>query len=418
MSILKQDVFFPFSIVAGILAGSIAALILGIRGFILWGILLHVMVLIPGLLGLLFCIRRLRRLRKEAENSSPSRPEGKEFLESLKTHITRSDELREILQTEISEREAIIAHIRTVIDGIFAQFSEIEALSGQGIEVLGNIDAGLNSLYEAAASQAEGIETTDSHTSGINELIASLTEQLEKSSYHAESLEKTIAVGETQVLTVNETVRQISKDVETITDLTVTINQISAQTNILSMNAAIESAHAGAAGAGFAVVAGEIRKLSELTRENAKNIQAVLNAIVQKTADALKASDVSAQNFAGVTETIRGFSSGLSEIARTIQKGGNLNSGVDSSIGKQKELNQAIKNGSTDVIVHTQSFREALENIRRLTDKTRAEIKEIRSGTQEVLDNIQKTEQYFLKNLEDTLSIRAVISETSGDPKK
>ncbi|MDR2743373.1 MAG: methyl-accepting chemotaxis protein [Treponema sp.] len=416
----KQSKYFTFSIgiAAGIIIGIAVATILGIKGFILWGILLHVIVLIPGLFGLLFCMKCLQRPEKETEEPFPSRPDKEKFLESLKTHIVQSSELREILQTEISEREAIIVHIGTVIDGIFAQFSEIEALVNQGIEILNGIETYLSSLDEAATGQSEGINLVKTHVLGIGEFMASLTEQLGQSSAYAEKLEETIADGETQALRVNKAIRQISQEVGTITELTVTINQISVQTNILSMNAAIESAHAGAAGAGFAVVADEIRKLSELTRENAKNIQAVLGAIVQKTADTLKASDTSAQNLTAITGIIRNFSRDLSEIIGAVRDNGTRNKDMGSSIDKQRDLNQTVKNGSTNMIAHSQSFREALENIQRLTDKTRAEIKEIRSGTQEVLDHIQKTEQYFLKNLEDAVSIRAAIPEASGDPEE
>jgi methyl-accepting chemotaxis protein len=356
-------------------------------------------------------MRRLQGQRKEP--AEPSRPGTEKFLEFLEAHIAQSGELREILQTETSEREAIIAHLKLVSDGIFVQFSEIEAIAHQGIEILNGVETYLSSLDEAASGQSEGLDLVGDHVSGISELLASLAGRLRQSSAHAEKLEEAIAAGETQALSVNNAVRQIAQDVETITGLTVTINQISAQTNILSMNAAIESAHAGAAGAGFAVVAGEIRKLSELTRENAKNIQAALGAIVQKTADALKASDASAQNLTGITGIIRNFSRELSEITGAVQDGGTRNRGVDSSVDKQKDLNQTIRNGSTDMVVHSQSFREVLENIQRLTDKTRAEIKEIRSGTLEVLEHIQKTERYFLKNLEDTVSIRAAMPKIS-----
>jgi methyl-accepting chemotaxis protein len=404
----KQQLFIlSIGIASGILLGVLAALVLELRGYIFWGVLLHAGVLIPGLLGLLFCIWSLQKPGNEGV--LPVRQDIRKFLESLNTHIVQSGDVREILQTEISERETLVSHIRIIIDGMFTHFSEIETLVSQGIETLNGIETYIGSLKDAAADQSEEFDRVATHVSGIAELIASVTEGLRRSSGQAEQLEKIIADGETQVLAVNNAIKQISREVETITEFTGAINQVSAQTNILSMNAAIESARAGAAGAGFAVVAAEIRKLSEVTRENAKNIQAALGAIIQKTADALKASDASAENLNGVTGTIGEFSRSLAELNRTLPEGGSLNRGVDFSIGNQKSLNQTIRNGSMDIITHNQSFREALENIQRLTNKTRAEIKEIRSGTQEVLEHIQKTERYLLKNLEDTVSMGTAI---------
>jgi methyl-accepting chemotaxis protein len=407
----KQSKQFTISIgiVVGILGGTLAALGLELSGYFLWGVLLHILVLIPGLVGLLVCMRSLRNTLGGKEESPLLRQDTSKFLDSLKTHIAQSGEIREVLRAEIGEREAIASHIKNIVEEIFAHFKEIEVLVTHGIEVLNSIETYISSLEEAVAGQTKEINTVEIHISEVAEAVASLAGRIRESAGEAENIQEIISAGETQVLAVNTAIKEISQHVKTITELAVTINKISAQTNILSMNAAIESAHAGVAGVGFAVVADEIRTLSELTRENAKNIQSALSAITQKTADALKTSDASANKLNGITTTIGDFSRSLSALNQEVQENGAIDKGVDYSIGNQKDLNETIKNGSKDIIAYNQNFRGAMENVLLLTDKTRAEIKEIQSGTREVLDHIKKSEQCFLKNIEETVAISAVI---------
>ncbi|MDR2314444.1 MAG: methyl-accepting chemotaxis protein [Spirochaetaceae bacterium] len=97
-----------------------------------------------------------------------------------------------------------------------------------------------------------------------------------------DELQMKIAEGTIQSKAVRELINGIAGSMEKITGLAGMINRISAQTNILSMNAAIESAHAGSAGAGFAVVAEEIKKLAESTETNAKQIQVEVKTIGEK----------------------------------------------------------------------------------------------------------------------------------------
>ena len=128
---------------------------------------------------------------------------------------------------------------------------------------------------EQVVTRAEGMVETANESNSLNkdsiEKIQSLKEE-------AATLIETNDV-------VAEAMKLLQSNVDDVKAITNTIFDISSQTNLLSLNASIESARAGEAGKGFAVVADEIRTLSERTKQETENITQILNALTKNTAE-------------------------------------------------------------------------------------------------------------------------------------
>ncbi len=135
--------------------------------------------------------------------------------------------------------------------------------------LLEDVDVLSTSSNEAAASLEETAAALEEMTGSISHN----TENMMKMSSHAD--EVTIAVKDGQILANKTTVAmdEINEQVNLINEAISIIDQIAFQTNILSLNAAVEAATAGEAGKGFAVVAAEVRNLASRSAEAANEIK-------------------------------------------------------------------------------------------------------------------------------------------------
>ncbi|MBF0573417.1 MAG: methyl-accepting chemotaxis protein [Desulfamplus sp.] len=208
---------------------------------------------------------------------------------------------------------AITIPLNRVIDGLNDGAGQVSSASGE-------VAKASQSLAEGASEQAASIEETASSL----EQIASMTKRNSENAGHADKLMKD-ANGVVQK--ANESMNQlihsmedISKASDAISKIIKTIDEIAFQTNLLALNAAVEAARAGEAGAGFAVVAEEVRNLAMRSAEAAKNTAVMIEGTVQKVmggSDLVNRTNIA---FNEVTQSTTKIGSLIGEISEASQE--------------------------------------------------------------------------------------------------
>ena len=194
--------------------------------------------------------------------------------------------------------------------------------------LLANVDKLNVSSNEAAASLEETAAAIEEITSNIR----NNTENIAKMATYSNSVTKSASDGEKLANQTTIAMDEINTQVNLITESISVIDQIAFQTNILSLNAAVEAATAGEAGRGFAVVAAEVRNLASRSAEAAKEIKNIVE---------------NAKNKADEGKEIAGnMISGYKELNENIQQTINLISDIEMSSKEQlsgiEQINDAV----------------------------------------------------------------------------
>ena len=143
----------------------------------------------------------------------------------------------------------------------------------------------VNKLNISSNEAAASLEETAAALEEITSNIRSNTQNIAKMASYSSSVTKSAHDGEKLANQTTVAMDEINAQVNLITDAISIIDQIAFQTNILSLNAAVEAATAGEAGKGFAVVAAEVRNLASRSAEAAKEIKLIVENATKKAND-------------------------------------------------------------------------------------------------------------------------------------
>jgi len=222
-----------------------------------------------------------------------------------------------------------VTHLRNAITKMLIENKQNGLTLDDSTDVLlANVDVLSKNANQAAASLEETAAALEEVTSNIS----ANTQTVIKMASLANSV--TVAANDGQKL-ANETTKamdEINKEVNAITEAIAIIDQISFQTNILSLNAAVEAATAGEAGKGFAVVAQEVRNLANRSSDAANEIKALVSNATQKANNGKNIAD----------KMISGYTELNENIAQTIELIKNVEFSSKEQLAGINQINDAV----------------------------------------------------------------------------
>jgi methyl-accepting chemotaxis protein len=222
-------------------------------------------------------------------------------------------------------------------------------------ELLKNVESLSNASNQAAAS----LEETAAALEEITSNISNNTENVIKMSGFATQLQISANDGEKLANETTISMDEINGQVQAINEAISVIDQIAFQTNILSLNAAVEAATAGEAGKGFAVVAAEVRNLASRSAEAAKEIKTLVETATAKANHGKDIADKMIQGYHGLNgnisktlEIIKDVENASKEQSAGIEQ---INNAV-SALDQQTQLNATVAAKTKEIAMDTQKI--------------------------------------------------------------
>ncbi|MFA5181558.1 MAG: methyl-accepting chemotaxis protein [Syntrophales bacterium] len=169
---------------------------------------------------------------------------------------------------------AIVGPIQRATERLNASANEITAASGE-------VAQASQSLAEGASEQAAAIEETSSSLEEMSSMTKQNADNANQAKAHMVEARAIVGRVNEQIESMADAVREVTSKSEETGKIIKTIDEIAFQTNLLALNAAVEAARAGEAGAGFAVVAEEVRNLALRAAEAAKNTSVLIENTIQ-----------------------------------------------------------------------------------------------------------------------------------------
>jgi methyl-accepting chemotaxis protein len=325
--------------------------------------------------------------------------------ESLLLFDIGNDLSANMTQTAAAVNE-ITANVQSIKQRVMNQSASVTETNATMEQITVNIDK----LNDHIESQAASVTQSSSAIEEMLANIQSVTQTLTKNAQNVIGLTEASEVGRSGLQEVATDIQDIERESKGLLEINIVMENISSQTNLLSMNAAIEAAHAGEAGKGFAVVADEIRKLAENSGEQSKVISGVLKKMTESIVKISSSTENVLKNFEMIDKSVKVVAEQEANIQNAMEEQSQGSQQILEAVSEMNEITQQVKAGSMEMLEGSKEVIEESKNLERVTQEISGGMNEMAAGSDQINTAVHQVNEISGKN-KDT--IETLMKEVS-----
>jgi len=332
-----------------------------------------------------------------------------ELIKSIKTEtFSLADTGNELFANMAGASESLVKindNVKTMKQKIHSQGTEVATT----VSTIGKLIRQLDELNKHIAVQFESVTKSSSAIERMLANIHSVTQTLIKNATNINSLAKSSNAGRTDLQKVSGDIKKIAQESEGLLQINSVMEAIASQTNLLSMNAAIEAAHAGEAGKGFAVVASEIRKLSVNSSEQSKTISDVLKRIKDSIETITESTGIVIERFGVIAEEVKTVSDQETNIRNAMEEQEVGSRSILESVTQLNEVTELVRTASKVMSNDGNAILKQSIDLRQLTNDVSDSMVIMAESASQIDNAVTRVTEISEENKENIASLSAEV---------
>lgn len=257
--------------------------------------------------------------------------------------------------------------------------------------------------------QSAGVTQSSAAVEQMIANIASVTGTLAQNAENVKELSAASDAGHLSLEEVSNRIREVAKESESLLEISGVIEQIASQTDLLSMNAAIEAAHAGESGRGFAVVADEIRKLAESSGAQSKTISGALKKIQEAMRLISDSTDMVLQQFDSINAKIKTVTEREELIRAAMAEQTHGSKEILQAIERLNTTTSLVKDGSSEMLEGSDGVKQESKTLGSISSQVTNSMLEMASGLSQIHAAIERVEEISQTNKTSIDTLKAEL---------
>ncbi len=336
------------------------------------------------------------------------------IFDNLKNIILMSKYKGDNLAATLEESVAAFNQIRINSENIKNKSVNLNQNLTSSTKFCSDVNSFIQSVVDLVSSQSSAINESSAAIEEMSSSISNIVIITDDKLNMASELTEFALSGESEMKNTIEIIQKVTDSAKVIMNMVKIINEIASQTNLLAMNAAIEAAHAGEYGAGFSVVADEIRILAESTSKNSKEISISLKEITNYIHQSEIISNKTGEILNKIVRGIMKVSDSMIEMKNAMAELSIGSHQIMKSLEMIVKTTMEVKNSSLESNDKIKEISDVLLNITNVSNETKNGMIEIEASIKEMFKGITEISAIGTENYDNILKLEEIIEKNAS----